>query len=94
MLVGETPEQTIAREVLEELGRQVKLHHELGQAIQFFYAGDEECWYKMAACFFAAELQGEADGHGEYEIQWVDPILKRSDFFHECHVWAAFGAAR
>ena len=49
MYDGESPQQTIAREVREELGRHATPHHRIGQAIQFFYAGDENCWYKMLA---------------------------------------------
>lgn len=91
MLDHETPEQTIAREVREELGRKVRLHRKIGQAIEFFFAGDEGRWYMMIAYFFAAEFQGDAEGCGEYELCWVDPTLRKTDFFHESHVWAANG---
>lgn len=88
MHAGESPQQTIAREVREELGRQVTLERRIGQALQCFYAGDEDLWYKMTAHFFAARLHDDTGGRGEYELQWVDPARCDTDFFHECHVWA------
>ena len=92
MLDGESPKHTVAREVWEELGREVKLYRTIGQAIQFFYAADDDCWYKMMAYFFVAELQRAPAGYSEFELQWVNPTLHKSDFFHECHVWAALDA--
>lgn len=93
MQAGETPEQTIVRELREELRREVRLRQELPAAIQFFYAGDEDRWYEMTARFFLAdflgELPGEADGPGEHALQWVDPRMRSADFFHACHAWAA-----
>ncbi|MEK6261728.1 MAG: NUDIX domain-containing protein [Planctomycetota bacterium] len=91
MLDHESPEQTIVREVREELGRTAKVLRRIGESVQFFYAGDEGCWYKMVAHFFAAELQGDADEQAEYELHWVDPGVRKLDFFHECHAWAALG---
>ena len=84
----ESPQQTIAREVNEELGRHVTLHRKIGAVFQFFYASDEACWYKMEAHFFAARFEEEADGDGEFALHWVDATRCKSDFFHECHVWA------
>ena len=89
MLAGESPEQTITREV-----REVRLHRKVGEAIQFFFAGDEDCWYRMRAYFFTAQFHGDADGRGEYKLPWVDSTLRRTDFFHECHVWAALDTTR
>jgi 8-oxo-dGTP pyrophosphatase MutT (NUDIX family) len=37
-LAGETPEQTVAREVLEECGRRARGLQRIGDAIQYFYA--------------------------------------------------------
>src|SRR5262249_39816047 len=42
---GELPETTTAREVREELGRTVRLTGRIGEAVQFFYAHTERCWY-------------------------------------------------
>lgn len=89
---AESPEETIIREVKEELGRQVQVHRDLGQVIQFFYASDRKCWYRMTAHFLSAELRGEPDGSGEFDLHWVNAAERREEFFHACHVWAAVEA--
>ena len=42
-LPGETPEETLVREVREELARSVRLVTKIGEAAQVFYALDEDC---------------------------------------------------
>jgi 8-oxo-dGTP diphosphatase len=90
---GETPEETVRREVREELGRQVRLLHQVGAAVQFFYAASEKCWYEMTAVFFRAEFEGEPLGAGEYELHWLDTARQGELFFHACHAWAASRAS-
>mgnify|MGYP002624588885 FL=1 len=86
---GESPRQTVVREVREELGRGAVVGSELGKARQFFFAGDEGCWYDMTAWFFKAEFLGEAQNDGEFALHWIDATTRHTDFFHECHAWAA-----
>ena len=86
---GETPSQTIVREVHEELGREAVVGSEIGAARQYFYAGDKGFWHEMTAWFFLAQFAGEAHDAGEFDLHWVNPAEKREAFFHECHVWAA-----
>jgi 8-oxo-dGTP pyrophosphatase MutT (NUDIX family) len=96
-LAGETADQTINREVREELGREVQLIEHIGKAVQFFYAGDEKRWYRMTAEFWRAEFIGTPVGLGEHELRWLDPDQQHDDFFHACHGWAverAAGASR
>jgi 8-oxo-dGTP diphosphatase len=85
----ETSEETVLREVREELGRRVRLLGKVGRAIQFFYAADDGCWYEMTAEFFRAEFEGEPLGVGEDGLLWVDPRKHSELFFHACHAWAA-----
>jgi 8-oxo-dGTP pyrophosphatase MutT (NUDIX family) len=84
--LGESAEDTIIREVEEELGRTARLVSRIGEAIQFFYAGDEDRWYRMTATFFQAVLEGPVCP-AEYELHWLDPQQAHL-FFPACHAWA------
>ena len=86
-LDGETPEETIRREVAEELARTVRLLHKIGEATQYFSVGEEH--YRMRAVFYAAEFTGEPEGEAEYFLAWLGLQELEERFFHECHVWAA-----
>jgi 8-oxo-dGTP diphosphatase len=85
----EQAEETVVREVAEELGRRIGRLSPLGYAIEYFYASDDGRWYKMRATFFRAELTDEILGSGEYEIEWVSPRSEQNSFFHASHAWAA-----
>ena len=78
---GESPEQTIVREIREELGRGAVVADRIGEAIQFFFAGDDDCFYRMTAHFFIATFDGEAEGQAEFELEWVEPGEEAGDFF-------------
>src|SRR5690348_10349000 len=58
-LPNEAPEQTVVREVREELARSVRLIRKIGEATQYFYADADDCHYHMPAVFFAAEFTDE-----------------------------------
>ena len=86
-LPGETPEQTIRREVLEELAREVRLLYCIGEAVQHFAA--DRVHYRMEAVFYAAEFSSETCGAGEHELCWIEPAEVERAFYHQCHAWAA-----
>jgi 8-oxo-dGTP pyrophosphatase MutT (NUDIX family) len=83
---GETPEQTVVREVREELARGARVVREIGAAIQYFRADGRQ--YRMEATFFAAELTSAAAGAGEHELCWLAAEEIEGAFYHECHAWA------
>jgi 8-oxo-dGTP diphosphatase len=87
-LAGEAPEEAAVREVREELGRDVRLLVQIGTAVQFFFAPDEDTHYEMTAVFFRAELVGEPLGPGEHRWHWLAPDEPGPPFFHACHAWA------
>ena len=87
-LPGESPEETLVREVREELARNVRLVRRIGQATQFFYAADEDCYYKMLGVFFLAEFPDEPNGKGEHELFWLPLPEAAGAFFHKSHAWA------
>jgi 8-oxo-dGTP pyrophosphatase MutT (NUDIX family) len=88
-LPGESSEETVVREVREELARSVRLIRRIGEATQFFYAADDHCYYEMFAVFFLAEFSDEPSGQGEHELFWLPLVDARAAFFHESHAWAA-----
>lgn len=83
-----SPQETVVREVREELGQGVRVHEILGEVVQFFYSGDEDQWYVMSATFLRA-MMDDLQAGGEYELYWLDPRTDASLFFHESHAWAA-----
>lgn len=95
-LPGEAPEETVAREVYEELGRGVRLKRKLGEAVQYFYSETDGRHYEMRATFFAGEFTEVARrvrererGACEHELRWLPPSEAEGAFFHVCHAWAA-----
>jgi 8-oxo-dGTP pyrophosphatase MutT (NUDIX family) len=87
-LPGETPEETVVREVREELGHALRLVGKIGEAVQYFFAVADGRYYAMWAVFFQAELAEVPLGPGEYEVCWLDASHPAPLFFHACHDWA------
>ncbi len=89
-LLGETSEDTVIREVSEELARSVRLIHKIGEVIQYFYSVADDRYYKMRATFFVGEFTDEPCGNsrGENELYWLTEAEAEQAFFHECHKWA------
>lgn len=85
-LPGETPEQTLRREVSEELAREVRIVRQIGEAVQYFYADRQH--YRMEATFFAAEFSSDASGAGEHEMCWLEAEQMERAFYHQSHAWA------
>jgi 8-oxo-dGTP diphosphatase len=87
-LPGETAEETVRREVREELARSVRLIGTIGAATQYFYAAGEDCHYRMLAVFFLAEFTDDPAEKGEHELFWLSTAEAEEAFFHESHGWA------
>jgi 8-oxo-dGTP diphosphatase len=85
-LTDETPEQTIRREVREELAHEVRIVSQTGEAIQYFIADHQH--YRMEAHFFAAEFVGGAKGTGEHGLHWLAAETVGEMLYHESHAWA------
>jgi 8-oxo-dGTP pyrophosphatase MutT (NUDIX family) len=94
-LPGETPAETVVREVRDELARSVRLARKLGEATQFLYAAADDWHYEMAAVFILGEFPDEPNGQGEHDLVWPPLAEAAGAFFQECHAWAAHqGLAR
>jgi 8-oxo-dGTP diphosphatase len=92
-LPGESPEETVGREVCEELGLRLRLLHGLGEATQYFYSSDDDRHYKMTAVFFAGQFTDEVcGGTAEHQLDWLPVAEIARACFHECHAWAVRAA--
>lgn len=89
MEADESPQETVEREVREELGRSIHVQDPIVEALQYFYASDEDRWYEMRASFLQGVLTGSPARGGEFDLHWIDPREDARLFFHECHAWAA-----
>ena len=88
MLPGETPEETVVREVREELGGTLHLVSKIGEAVQYFCAATEGRYYAMQAVLYKAELVEGSHSPAEYELCWLDVSHPGPWFFNACHDWA------
>jgi len=87
---GETHEQTIAREMLEEVGFKVKIGAYLGEAKEYFYSSHRDTYFAHPGYFYIAdqwEKVGEPTEKNN-QLHWVTPddamlLLKRGS-----HRWA------
>jgi 8-oxo-dGTP diphosphatase len=86
---GESPREAVVREIREELGRGARVQNNIGEAVQYFFAGDEGRWYQMKAAFFKASFDESPLTRSESELHWVYPRTSASLFYHQCHAWAA-----
>ena len=88
-MAGEAPEDTISREVEEELARSVRLRRRIGEASQYFYLTADHQHYEMRAVFFLAEFTDDScRGAGEHELFWLPAAEVERECFHESHAWA------
>lgn len=94
-LPDEIPEDTVRREVHEEVARSVRLTSRIGKAIQYFYSSTDDRHYKMSATFFTGEFTDEVcGGAGEHELSWLPVTEAEQSCFHECHAWAVRRAGK
>ncbi len=87
-LPGEAAEETVRREVGEELGRSVRLVRPIGAATQYFYAADDDRHYRMSTVFFLAEFTDGPAEKGEHDLCWLSTDEAEAALLHESHAWA------
>src|SRR5687767_9600046 len=78
---GESPVETVIREVREELTCEIAVDREIGKAVQYFYSSDDQAHYRMEATFFTGYFATEPCG----QISWLPEVALKESLFHECH---------
>ena len=87
---GESPESTVLREILEEVGAKAVVLSYLGHAVQHFSAHGVEFLANMQ--FFVASVEQGDVGSGEHEVLWLHAAELSGRFYHESHEWAVRSA--
>ena len=86
---GETPQQTVEREAMEECGFVVKPGAVVGRAIQFVYSTEEKEYFEKICVFVEAELVGaSAKSEDDHELHWLPFAQALESLSHESHRWA------
>jgi 8-oxo-dGTP diphosphatase len=85
---GESPEQALVREVVEECAQRLHIVGKIGEALQYFYASSDDKYFAMHAVFYAGAFLGHMPGQVALPFVWVFPDAT-AHFFHASHVWAA-----
>lgn len=96
-VAGEEAEQTVRREIREELACESRLLRCLGEVNQYFFSASDDKHYRMQVVFFTAELAEHNEvlhGLGEEPLVWLSVEQAHENLFHACHAWAVAVAAK
>ena len=86
---GETSEQAIEREAMEECGLVLCPRSLLGRAIQIVYSPAENACFEKQSSFLEAGLLGlESLTDGDHQLVWFTVGHAIEALFHESHRWA------
>ncbi|WP_010585415.1 NUDIX domain-containing protein [Schlesneria paludicola] len=86
---GESAEETLLREVLEECGRSLTILERLGFALEYVNAPGEGCFAKQCT-FFLVRL-GDADvceSEADHELVWMPVATALNNLTHQSQAWA------
>ncbi|HSI87020.1 MAG: NUDIX domain-containing protein [Candidatus Methylacidiphilales bacterium] len=88
---GETSEQALHREVMEECGMTLRILQPIGSATDHLYAPPENCYYEKRGSFYLGQfIEANADGDAPPFV-WLETDTRAPDqpFRQEGHAWAA-----
>lgn len=89
-LLGETPQETLHREVMEECGRGIQICREIGEAMEYLYAPKHGVYYQIHSTFFNALFtHGEVLEHEEkHTLVWLSTIEATKRLQRPGQAWA------
>jgi 8-oxo-dGTP diphosphatase len=87
---GETAEEALRREALEECGFDVRLGSWSLRAVQFAYSRSAETHFEKRSRFVACAIDGPRRAAREpgHELIWAPPAAAVPMLSHESHAWA------
>jgi 8-oxo-dGTP diphosphatase len=88
--IGETPEEAIRREALEECGLIVLVGQWATRAVQFAYSASERAHFEKRSTFMECAIEGSDRSRLEanHELLWVDFGTASRILSHPSHGWA------
>ncbi len=87
---GETTEETLRREVLEESGYDIQIHRKLGEAIECFWSEIDQRHFEVHGHFYAASfgqrVRDPVDDH--HVLVWLTAEEAVKQLCRESQAWA------
>ncbi len=89
MDAGETPNETVLRETLEECGLAVRIGSWSAAAVQFAWSEAEQTYFEKRCTLVDAVVIGPDHSRLEagHQLLWLDADRACELLTHECHAW-------
>ena len=86
----ETPQVTLQREIMEECGRTIRIGPELGRAVEYIYAKNENAYYQIRSTFFESMfLDGQVRlMEGNHVLVWLSMTEAIQRLHRQSQAWA------
>lgn len=82
---GETPQEALRREVLEECGVICEVNQFLGEAVEFLHVPSEHCYFRKHGYFFTATIP--AGSVRCSHVRWLSPAEAVLGLRHASQSW-------
>ena len=87
---GESHEECLVREGLEEMGKLLEIGALIGKAQQYFYSNNDREYYLAEGHFYFARIIGYAGvpSESDHHLKWIEIGEAVEKLFHEHQRWA------